>query len=448
MSSEKKQDRALKELVQEIFHSAMADVKIGPAFRRKVRREGSLLRFGEGKKEGSVDLASFEKIWVASFGKAGWATYDALQEMLGEDFTPQRGVIVSNVPARQVPKGFEVFRGGHPVPNLQSFAAAEAILEMLREADEKTLVFFFISGGGSSLVEKPLEPGVTLKDMKEFNKLLVECGASIDRINAVRKHLSAIKGGRLREVAGEAHSVTFILSDVPEGMAGATSSGPTVPDPSTVAECYEMVVQFGLLDKLPRSIRGLFQNHRLPETPKKGAEVFQRGQSFVLLSNADILEAARREAEGRGFVVEQENRCNEWPLERARKLLLERLEEVISKNPGQPVALLSGGEVLVEVTGDGRGGRNLAFVLSCVERIAGREIVVFSAGTDGIDGNSAAAGAVADGGTLARAQKKKLDPDDYFERSDSFHFFEALGDAIVTGPQQNNLRDLRLLLAR
>ncbi len=448
MSSGNNQHRALKELAQEIFYSALAEVKVGPAFRRKVRREGSLLRFGEGKDEGKVDLAAYREIWIVSFGKAGWATYDALQEILGEEFAPRRGVVVSNVPARQVPKGFKVFRAGHPVPNKQSFAAAETILDLLREADEGTLVFFFISGGGSALVEKPLEPGVTLADMKEFNKLLVECGASIDRINAVRKHLSAIKGGRLREVAGKAHSVTFILSDVPEGMAAATSSGPTLPDPSTVAECYEMIVQYGLLDKLPGSIRGLFEDRRLPETPKGRAEVFQRGQSFVLLSNADILEAARRAAEARGFMVEQEIRCNEWPLERARKLLLERVEELIAQNPGQPVALLSGGEVLVEVTGDGRGGRNLAFVLSCVERIAGQELAVFSAGTDGIDGNSAAAGAVADGETLARAQKKKLDPEDYFRRSDSFRFFEALGDDIVTGPQQNNLRDLRLLLAR
>lgn len=444
MSAGKQQQKALKEVVQEIFHAALAEVKIGPAFHRKVKREGSVLRFG-GE---SVDLSAFSRIWIISMGKAGWATYGALQEALGEEFAPQRGVVVSNVSARHAPEGFQVFRAGHPAPNRQSFAAADAILELLREAGEDTLVFFLISGGGSALVEKPLEPGVTLGDMQVLNRLLVGCGASIDRINAIRKHLSAIKGGRLREVAGQARTVTFLLSDVPEGMFSTIASGPTLPDPSTVAECYEVIVQYKLLDRLPASIRGLFESKRLAETPKEGVEAFTRGQTFLLLSNADALEAARREVEARGFEVELETRCNEWPVDRTAKLLLERLEEVIEKNPGKPVAVIAGGEVLVEVTGAGRGGRNLAFVLNCVEKIAGREVAVLSAGTDGIDGNSLAAGGVADGNSLARAQELQLHPADHLRRSDSFPFFEALGDAVVTGPQQNNLRDVRLLLAR
>ena len=444
MSAGEHSRKPLKQLAVEIFHEVLAQIEVGPAFLRKVRREGSVLRFG-GE---SPDLAAFRRFWVVSFGKAGWVTHDALREVLGEEYAPERGVIVSNVPPRNVPAGFAAFHAGHPVPNQQSFAAADAILDLLREADEQTLIFFLISGGGSALVEKPILPGVTLADMQALNKLLVGCGAGIEKINAVRKHLSAVKGGRLREAAGKAHTVTLMLSDVPEGIPATIASGPTLPDPSTVEDCYRVIDEFGLLEKLPGSFREAFARQQLVETPKEGAGVFARGQAMVLLSNTDVLEAARRAAEARGFAVEAETRCNEWPYDRAAVLLLERLEELRALHPGQPVAVVAGGEVLVEVTGAGQGGRNQAFVLHCVEKIAGQPVAVLSAGTDGIDGNSPAAGAVAGGETLARAREKGLECREYFSRSDSFSFFDALGDAIVTGPQQNNLRDLRLLLTR
>ena len=443
--------RPLKELAREIYLATMAEIDVPRAFEKKVERQGGTLRFGCE----SVDLAAFRQVWVVSFGKAAWATYHALLAALGEKYKPSRGVVVSNVPApvppkagQRVPEGLQAFHAGHPIPSEQSLAAAEAILELLRGADERTLVFFLISGGGSALVERSRIEGATLEDVKALNKLLVECGASIDEINAIRKHLSAVKGGRLAETAARAQKVTFLLSDVPEGKLATIASGPTLPDPTTVETCYAVAARYQLTEKLPPVFRALFEKRKLAETPKAGADAFARSQVFCLLSSKDVLHAAHRAAGRLGFYAECEMQCDDWPLAKAAACLLGALERMRRDHPNEPLCLVSGGEVLSPVTGDGQGGRNQAFVLHCVEKIAGREMAVLSAGTDGLDGNSPAAGAVADGETLERAQAKGLDWQEYFRRSDSFHFFEALGDALVIGPQQNNLRDLRLLLAR
>jgi hydroxypyruvate reductase len=449
--------RPLKELAKEIFLDTLAEIDVGRAFDRKLELRGRRLAFGPD----SVDLGAFERLWVVSFGKAAWATYDALLKALGPAYRPSRAVVVSNVPPAEVrgtkagppaaaPAGILALQGGHPVPNAASVAAADAILQLAREADEKTLVFFLISGGGSALVERPIADSISLDALQALNRLLVGCGASIDEINAVRKHLSGVKGGRLAQAAARAHKITFLLSDVPEGKPATIASGPTLPDPTTLETCYEVVRRYGLLPRFPESIRALFERNALEETPKPGAAAFARAQSCVLLSSHDVLHAAHRAAGARGFQAECDMTPDDWPLPRAADYLIERLEEMRHQHPQEPVCLISAGEILCPVTGEGRGGRNQAFALYCVEKIAGKEMAVLSAGTDGVDGNSPAAGAVADGETLARSRSfgTRLDPDDFFRRSDSFTFFDSLGDAIVTGPQQNNLRDLRLLLAR
>ncbi len=292
--------RPLKELAREIFLETLAEVDVARAFARKMERRGSMLHFGGER----VDLARFERIWVVSFGKAAWATYEALCAALGERHQPQRGVVASNVPPRALPEGFAAFHAGHPVPTEQSLAAAEAILGLLQEADEKTLVFFLISGGGSALVEKPLDfardkpwrKNLTLDDMQALNRVLVACGAGIDEINAIRKHLSAIKGGRLREAAGKAHTVTLLLSDVPEGKLATIASGPTLPDPTTAETCYAVAARYQLAAEFPPAIRELFERKSLRETPKEGGEAFKRSQTFLLLSSHDVLHAAHRAA--------------------------------------------------------------------------------------------------------------------------------------------------------
>ncbi|HEX3371240.1 MAG TPA: DUF4147 domain-containing protein, partial [Candidatus Acidoferrales bacterium] len=320
----------------------------------------------------------------------------------------------------------------------------------LGRATEKTLVFFLLSGGGSALVELPLNPAITLGDFQALNRSLVTCGASIDEINAVRKHLSAVKGGRMAVAASASTKITLGVTDVPEGQESALASGPTLPDPTTVANACAVVQRYHLFSKLPDRIRTCFENPELiVETPKAHHPAFDARRSVfqIVLGRHELFHAAHHCSESLEFVTICDNTTDNWAVGKAVDFLLDQLLALKQSNPHKSVAVIADGEVSSPVTGDGIGGRNLAFVLDAVSKIAGRKIAVLSAGTDGVDGSSPAAGAVADGETLARAQALGLDPTDYFRRSDSYTFFQKLGDAIEIGPTGNNLRDLRILLA-
>jgi glycerate 2-kinase len=284
-----------------------------------------------------------------------------------------------------------------------------------------------------------------------MNRVLVTCGASIDEINAVRKHLSAVKGGRLAVAAGAAMKITLGVTDVPEGRDSALASGPTLPDPTTVSDACDVVRRYALLSKLPPNIRTRFEHpETIPETPKAGDPAFdpRRAAFQILLGRHDLFHPAHHASEAEEFITICDNTTDNWPVEDAADFLLAQLAALKRAYPGKAVAVIADGEVSSPVTGVGIGGRNLAFVLDCVKKIAGRKIAVLSAGTDGVDGSSPAAGAVADGETLVRAQSLGLDPADFFRRSDSYTFFRTLDDAIETGPTGNNLRDLRILLAK
>jgi hydroxypyruvate reductase len=241
--------------------------------------------------------------------------------------------------------------------------------------------------------------------------------------------------------------LTFGVTDVPEGQDSALASGPTLPDPTTIGDAERVARKYHLLDKLPASLRAKFEEHTLVETPKSGDPAFARAKFELLLGRRDLFHHAHVAAEAAGFFTVCDNSTDGWPVEKAAEHLLAQLDSIARLREGKPVALIVDGEVSSPVMGKGMGGRNSAFVLACVEKIVGREIVVFSAGTDGIDGNSPAAGAVADGATLERARAAGLDAPEFYRRSDAFTFFESLGDAIMTGPTGNNLRDLRILLA-
>ena len=243
------------------------------------------------------------------------------------------------------------------------------------------------------MVELPLDPAIGLADLQDLNRWLVTCGASIDEINAVRKHLSAVKGGRLALAAAAARKVTLAITDVPEGKESALASGPTIPDPTTVADVCRIVSQYGLLAKLPARIRMQFEHpETIPETPKAGHPAF-RGAAFqILLGRHDLSHPAHRAAEEAGFSTVCDNSTDDWPVEAAADFLLQQLAALKRENPSRPVALIAGGEVSSPVRGDGVGGRNSAFVLHCVNEIAGRRIAVLSVGTDGVDGGSPAAG--------------------------------------------------------
>ena len=287
----------------------------------------------------------------------------------------------------------------------------------------------------------------TLEDVQQTHRALVTCGASIDEINTVRKHLSAVKGGRLAIVADKATKITLGVSDVPVGKESALASGPTLPDPTTVVEANRIIAEYRLAKKFPATLRRSLDEGKMPETPKVGDLAFRKAHFSLLLGMDDLFHPAHRAAEAEGFIACCDNATDDWPVEKAAEYLVRQVEELQKINHGQRVALIADGEVSSPVTENGVGGRNSAFVLACVEKIAGKKIAVLSAGTDGIDGNSPAAGAVANGQTLDLARKFGLDPADAFRRSDAHTFFSRFDDVIVTGPTGNNLRDLRILLA-
>ena len=435
----------LKQAALKIFRETLAGIDIPKSMRRKLGRAGSRIHVNDAP----FDLAAFERICAISIGKASVAMARGLAELLSPDFRAE-GIVVAPIASSSLPEGFRAIVAGHPVPDIGSFAAGRAILDLLAATNRHSLVFFLLSGGGSALVELPLESSITLEDMQALNRVLVICGASIDEINTVRKHLSAVKGGRLAVAAGVAMKITLGITDVPEGQESALASGPTLPDPTTVSDACGVVRRYDLLTKLPPSIRTFFEHpDSIPETPKAGAPAFdpRRAAFQILLGRHDLFHSAHHASESAEFITVCDNSTDNWPVEKAADYLLSQLVAFKRANTGKSVAVIADGEVSSPVTGDGVGGRNLAFVLDCVKKIAGQKIAVLSAGTDGIDGSSPAAGAVADGKTLARAQSLGLEPTDYFRRSDSYTFFRKLGDAIETGPTGNNLRDLRILLA-
>ena len=432
----------LKKLARRIFHETLAAIDIPATTQRKLRREGTCLRCN-----GAVfELRNFEKLQVVAIGKAAHAMVSGLAAVLAP-FVRFQGVVSAPTAAVRPLPGLKYFVAGHPVPNEQSWKAAEAILALLKGCDEKTLVFFLLSGGGSALVEFPLDRAQTLAELQQLHRALVTCGASIEAINTVRKHVSAVKGGRLAAAANNATKITLAVSDVPVGKESALASGPTLPDPTTVADAKRVIEKYALREKLPTLLRRRFEEGKIPETPKAEAPAFRNAHFSLLLGTDDLFHPAHHAAEAKGLIACCDNSPDDWPVEKAAEYLLEQLQELRKAHRGQRVALISGGEVSSPVTGNGTGGRNSAFVLACVERIAGQGIAVLSAGTDGLDGNSPAAGAAADGETLERARAAGLDPGDAFGRSDAFSFFSRLEDTIVTGPTGNNLRDLRILIA-
>ena len=431
-----------KEIARRIFRQTLASIDIPRVMERKLPRDGSRLILPDA----SIDLSEIAKIYVVAIGKAAHAMVAGLECILPRG-TRVSGIVVAPVaPVRPVP-GMEYFVGGHPVPNIESWRSAEAILRLLESCDERTLVVFLLSGGGSALCELPLYGGMQLEDVQAVNRALVTCGAPIEAMNTVRKHLSAVKGGRLAVAAGRARKITLAVTDVPAGKESALASGPTLPDPSAIADVERIIAQYDLRKRFPERLVRWLDAGSMPETPKSGDPAFANAHFELLLGLDDLFHAAHHAAEACGYVTRCDNSTDDWPLAKAADALLLQLEEWQRMNAGKRVAIIADGEVSSPVTGEGVGGRNSAFVLDMAVKIADRRITVLSAGTDGIDGNSPAAGAVADGETVQRAKAAGLDPAKAFRESDAYPFFARLEDAIVTGPTGNNLRDLRILLA-
>ena len=432
----------LKQLARRIFQETISAIDIPKAMQRKLRRSEAVLCLDIAE----VNLSAFTKVRVIGIGKAAHAMVEGLASLLGREY-PLEGIVAAPTPPLVAIAGMKYFVGGHPTPDDQSWKAAESILALLSECDEKTVVFFLLSGGGSALAELPLDGRQTLEDVRQMHRALVTCGAPIEAMNTVRKHVSAVKGGRLALTSGRSTKITLAVSDVPVGKESALASGPTLPDPTTIADVRCVIEEFALRDQLPAALLRWIDEGQMPETPKKGDPAFTNAHFSLLLGLDDLFHPAHHATEAKGFVACCDNATDDWPVEKAAEYLLAQLEEVRRANPGQRVAVIADGEVSSPVRGKGVGGRNAAFVLACVKKIAGKKIAVLSAGTDGVDGNSPAAGAVADGETLERGRAIGLNARYMFRESDSYSYFARLGDTILTGPTGNNLRDLRILLA-
>jgi glycerate 2-kinase len=434
----------LKPLARQIFAHALAEASIGRAFDRHVELErGGVLRVGEDL----FDLNSYSRRFVVSIGKAANTMVEALAAKTGELF---EGIVASSVTPVQQVRSYRYFLGGHPTPNADSVLAADAALRALRSlvqnSDQNSLVVFLISGGGSSILEKPIDDEISLADLVTTYRALVLSGAPIAEINTVRKHLSAVKGGRLALAASGAQHVSLLVSDVPDATPDALASGPTMPDSTSVEDCRRTVEKHSLLSQFPSSVRDLFERDALEETPKSDDPVFVRSRWWTILSNKSAVDAAAGEATRLGFAVGIDNSCDDWDYDSAAEYLVGRLRELRQSKPR--VCLISGGEVTVKVAVDGGiGGRNQQFALACADRIAGENMAILSAGTDGIDGNSPAAGAVVDGTTVVRAEASGFNAVTSLGRFDAYPLFQSLEDVIVTGPTGNNMRDLRVLLA-
>jgi len=366
-------------------------------------------------KDAITNLNLSAPIYSIAIGKAATSMALGLHDALGDKLSAR---VVASL-------------GGHPLPNEASLASARAAFALLDRAnEEQATVIFLISGGGSAMIEWPIRDDISLDALRSANQTLVSCGASISEINSVRRAFSAIKGGGLARRAPYARMFTLIVSDTNPGDEASVASGPTLNPPVDAPNAIEVVEHYHLETVLPESIMKAVRAQHSPEPITSSYQ--------VLLDNQTALDAAAQKARELGYTCTTLNQINEQPIQEGCELLLKNIRDGCT---------ISGGEFSCPVRGDGRGGRNLETVLRCAINLnTSSHLVVLSAGTDGIDGNSIATGAIADETTLERARNLNLAPTQYLAHSDSYTFFEQLNDLIITGPTGTNVRDLRILL--
>ena len=435
----------LRKAAGEIFQAALDAANPRIAIHRHVRREGENLLV-----DGAVYDLGPGRVYVVGAGKACAAMAAAVEEVLGDRI--RDGVVVVKdgyaLPLRRI----RVTQAGHPVPDARGAEGTSAILGLLTETRPEDLVIVLISGGGSALLPAPVA-GIDLIEKQAMTRALLACGAAIEEINAVRKHCSRIKGGQLARALFPARSLTLILSDVIGDPLDAIASGPTVPDTTTYGEALEVLRRYRVEDRIPVSILRHFERGargEIPETPKAGDPCFATAHHCIVGNTLQSLLAARDRAARLGFQALLLTTALKGESREVAKVLAALLLEMRrSGHPlSPPACLLLGGETTVTVRGKGKGGRSQELVLAGAIAIAGgRDLVIWSAGTDGTDGPTDAAGAVADGDTWARAKEVGLDPLRALEENDAYHFFEGLGDLIKTGPTLTNVMDILLLLA-
>jgi len=393
-----------------------------------------------------LDQAGAEgRVVVIAFGKASRRMADRALQTLSPIAPRVSGLLVTaNDDDASLPP-LEVIPGGHPLPNDGSFAAAERALELARGAGPDDAVLFLVSGGGSAMLELPIDPAVTIEEWRGLQRALIASGASIERVNAVRMRLSAVKGGRLGAAASRARDVrTLFVSDVPGGVE-TVASGPTVPCRTNDDHLRRDLDELGLWEAVPSALRARARAADIPQLPE-GEQV--RGATVTLADAGHCRKHAATTLSSAGVIVDDELDIDDLPYDAAADRALEHLERLARAHSDRTVAVVTTGELSVPLPSKvGVGGRNLQFALRCAAAIAGRPITAISCGTDGIDGNSPAAGAVVDGGTAQRAAAVGLDIAEHLQRCDAYPLLKQLGCTIEPGPTGVNVRDLRVFLA-
>lgn len=399
----------------------------------------------------NLDLSRYRRIFVVGAGKASAAMAQAAEQVLGRRI---HGGWINTKDGHLAPlRRITLHEASHPVPDARGVEGARRIAKIAAQAGEGDLLLCLISGGGSALLPLPLDP-VTLEEKQETTRLLLACGATIHEINAVRKHLSAIKGGRLARLAQPAHVLALLLSDVIGDPLDVIGSGPTAPDTSTFATAWAVIEKYGLQDRIPARARRLLEDGlagRVEETPKPGDACFERTRNRIVGSNRMAVDAAARKARELGYRPLVLSTTIEGETRDIALMHAAIAREILSTGrPARPpVCVISGGETTVTLRGQGLGGRNQEFALAAAIALEGLPgVLAFSAGTDGTDGPTPAAGAMCDGATTARAASLGLDARRMLAGNDSYHFFEPLGDLVMTGPTGTNVMDVRLVLVR
>lgn len=429
-----------------VLQAALEAVDPANAVRRYLSVEGHVLRVGERR----YDLDHYRRVLVVGGGKASGAMAQAVEELLG-DRVAAGWVNVKDgytAPTRRI----HLHEAGHPLPDARGLAGARRMVELAAEAGEGDLVLCLISGGGSALTTLPVQ-GVSLDDMQALTKELLRCGATINEINSVRKHLSQIAGGNLARLAHPATLVSILVSDVVGSPLDVIASGPTVPDTSTYADALAVLDKYGIRAQVPANIVAHLESGRagaVPETPKAGDIAFARTQNLIVADNAIAAQAALAAAEAMGFHTLLLSTYVEGEAREVAKVMAAIAKEAAQNGRPQsrPACIVAGGETTVTLRGQGRGGRNQELALAAAIQLDGwQDILIAALATDGSDGPTDAAGALAEGETLARAAQLGLKAQDYLANNDSYAFFQALGDLLLTGPTNTNVNDLTFIFA-
>lgn len=439
-----------REDLRAVYTAAISSVNPEMAIKNHVTLDrGKLILFSGGNRYREFQLERYKKVFVVGSGKATAPMAGAIEEILGDRIS--RGLITVKYGYLEDLSSIEIVEASHPIPDMNGVTGAQRIMDTIREAGESDLVISLISGGGSALLPLPSDT-ISLEEKGQTTDLLLRSGATIHELNAVRKHLSLVKGGNLARAAYPATVINLMISDVVGDDMDVIASGPFVPDKSTFSSAMEILRRYDLINEIPESVLKHIEagiDGRIEETPKEGSQIFDKVTNLIVASNIIALQAAQKEAEKRGYnsiilssLFEGETRDVAYFHAAIAKEIL------ASSNPVEkPACIISGGETTVTVRGDGLGGRNMEFAMHAAVFIEGCDhVIMASIGTDGTDGPTDAAGAVADGATVGNASAKGLSITEYIRNNDSYHFFKEIDDLIITGPTNTNVMDIRIIM--